>query len=104
MAKVGLSQGVGADSSEKDNSLANSSVLTWGVKQSFFLALGVTLGLGSTGGFLPGLGRLDRLRQPRLHGACIKIVLVGGRGRGARGAHATRRGTKTLAYFFGPMA
>ena len=54
-AKVGVSQGFGAISSEKGNSLANSSVLTWGVNLSFFLALGVKLGLGGTGGFLPGL-------------------------------------------------
>ena len=52
---MGVSQGFGAISSEKGNSLANSSVLTWGVNLSFFLALGVTLGLGGTGGFLPGL-------------------------------------------------
>ena len=30
-------------------------MLTWGVKRSFFLALGVKLGFGGTGGFLPGL-------------------------------------------------
>ena len=53
-------------------------MLTWGVNLSFFLALKVKLGLGGTGGFLPGLegpprkalfytlGRLDQLRQPSL--------------------------------------
>ena len=50
------------------------------------------------------LGRLDQLRQPSLHGPSIKIVLAGGRGRGTRGTHATDRGTKRSAYFFGPMA
>ena len=54
-AKLELSQGFGADASEKGNSLANSSVLTSGVNRSFFLALEVMLGLGGTGGFLPGL-------------------------------------------------
>ena len=76
--------------SEKGNSLANSSVLSWGVNLSLFLALGVILGLGGTGSFLPGLegppgealcfytlGRLEQLRQPRLHGPSIKIVLAG---------------------------
>ena len=50
------------------------------------------------------LSRLDQLHQPSLHGPSIKIVFARGRGRGARGAHATDRGTKRLAYFFGPMA
>ena len=49
---LGVSQGSGPGSSEKGNSLANSSVLTSGVNRSFFLALGVKLGLGGTGGFL----------------------------------------------------
>ena len=50
-----LSQGFGADASEKGNSSANSSVLTLGVNRSFFLALGVMLRLGGTGGFLAGI-------------------------------------------------
>ena len=70
-------------------------MLTWGVNRSFFLALGVMLGLGGTGGFclvwrVPQgrlfvlyLRRLDQLRQPSLHGASIKIVLAGGRDRDA---------------------
>ena len=35
------------------------------------------LGLGGTGGFLPGLEGLDQLRQPSLNGASIKIVFAG---------------------------
>ena len=88
---LGVPLGSGPGSSEKGNSLANSSVLASGVNLSLFLALGVKLGLGGTGGFLPGLadplgeagslfhtlGRLDQLRQPSLHGPSIKIVLAG---------------------------
>ena len=50
-----LSRGLSLGSSEKGSSLANSAVLTSGVNRSFFLALGVILGLGGTGGFLPGV-------------------------------------------------
>ena len=50
---LGVSQGPVPGSSEKGNSCANSWVLTWGVNLSFFLALGMMLGLGGTGGF-PG--------------------------------------------------
>ena len=51
---LGVCQGSGPGSSEKGNSLANSLLLTSGVNRSFFLALGVILGLGGTGGFLAG--------------------------------------------------
>ena len=56
---LGVSQGPVPGSSEKGNSCANSALLTWGVNLSFFLALGVMLGLGGTGGFLgpPGVVR-----------------------------------------------
>ena len=54
---LGVSQGPVPGSSEKGNSCADSALLTWGVNLSFFLALGVMLGLGGTGGFLgpPGV-------------------------------------------------
>ena len=48
------------------------------------------------------LGRLDQLREPRLHGDRLKIIVA--RGRGTRGANATGRGPKRLADFFGPTA
>ena len=52
---LGVSQGPVPGSSEKGNSCANSALLTSGVNLSLFLVLGVRLGLGGTGGFLPGL-------------------------------------------------
>ena len=48
------------------------------------------------------LGRLDQLREPRLHWARLKIIVA--RGRGPCRAHTTGRGPKRLANFFGPMA
>ena len=53
---LGVSQGPVPGSSEKGNYCANSALLTWGVNLSFFLALGVMLGLGGTGGFLGPAG------------------------------------------------
>ena len=106
---LGVSQGPVPGSSEKGNSCANSGLLTWGVNLSFFLALGVMFGRygwfsGSSrrGTLFYTLGRLDQLREPRLHGARLKIMVA--RGRGTRGAHATGRGPRRLADFFGPMA
>ena len=52
---LGVSQGPGPGSSEKGNSCPNSALLTSGVNLSLFLALGVRLGLGGMGGFLPAL-------------------------------------------------
>ena len=77
---LGVSQGPLPGSSEKGNSCANSWVLT----------------------LLYTLGCLDQLREPRLQGPCLKIIVA--RGRGIRGAHATGRGPIRLADFFGPMA
>ena len=102
---LGVSQGPVPGSSEKGNSCANSALLTWGVNLSFFLALGVMLGLGGTGGFLgpPGVVRCFIPWVALTN--CVNHACTGpDRGRGTRGAHATGRGPKRLADFFGPMA
>ena len=86
---LGVSQGSSPYVTEKGNSLANSWVPTGGVNLSFFLALGVILGLGGTGGFLglvvevPGFIpwlAFTKLCEPRLHGTRLKIIVAGGDG------------------------
>ena len=108
---LGVSQGPVPGSSEKRQLLRQLCAAHLGRKLEFLSGTGGDVGFGRYGRFSGSsrrgtlfytLGRLDQLRELRFHGARLKIIVA--RGRGTRGTHATGRGPKRLADFFGPMA